>query len=103
MKTEQFLKELKKLVEDLKAQDVVVMDLSELPTCGRYHLVITATSPPHINALVREIKKFAKGKIQHVEGVLARQWVLIDCGDVIVHIFTQQAREFYDIERLWEM
>jgi ribosome-associated protein len=105
MKTNELLKILKKEAENLKAQNLKILDVRDFPTFGEFHLIMTATSPAHINALVKNLAKKikeTKARKYHIEGLLAKQWVLIDCSDVIIHIFTENARSFYNIERLWE-
>lgn len=90
-----------KIAEDMKAKDIVVLDVSKYETCGRLWIVMTALAPSHISAIIREIKKSCARHFS-TEGGAANSWVLIDAGDVIVHIFLEEARKFYDIERLWE-
>jgi len=90
----------------MKAEDIKVLDLRKFDTCGEYYIIMTANSVPHMKALMREISEAAKSlqiPVHHVEGLQAGRWILIDCRDVIVHIFTRQARGFYNIERLWDV
>ncbi len=103
MKTNKFLELIKEEAEKLKAENLTILDVSEFPTVGEYHLIMSATSTAHINALVKTLaKKIKKSRNFHVEGLAAKQWILIDCQDVIIHIFTKEARSFYNIERLWK-
>ncbi|MCD6413290.1 MAG: ribosome silencing factor [Elusimicrobia bacterium] len=105
MNTDNFLKFAKNEAEKMKAENLLVLDVRAFPTCGEFYLLMTATSPAHINALVKTLTKKikeVKARKYRIEGLLAKKWVLIDCSDVIIHIFTKEARTFYNIERLWE-
>ncbi|MEA2081192.1 MAG: ribosome silencing factor [Elusimicrobiota bacterium] len=92
------------IAEKMKAEDVKILDLAKFDTCGRFHIIMTATSAPHLSALAREINKGLKslGGSRHVEGMKAKQWLLIDSEDTVVHVFTGESRNFYGIERLWQ-
>ena len=98
------LNSLKEAAENIKAADIKTIDVSSYDSCGSYYLILSASSPPHTSAIVRELtgvlKKMGFPPVK-AEGTLSKQWVLLDCRDVIVHIFSEQARAFYDIERLW--
>ena len=97
-----------------QAEDVVVMDLRTLSTVTDFFIICTAGSAPQINAMKDHIDAaLAKQDcpVWHVEGSpIARsagalgdafQWVLMDCGEVVVHLFDQRARAFYRLEDLW--
>ncbi|MCD6311576.1 MAG: ribosome silencing factor [Elusimicrobia bacterium] len=92
------------IAEKMKAEDVKILDLVKFDTCGRFHVIMTATSPPHLSALAREMGKALKafGGSRHIEGMKAKQWLLMDCEDTVIHVFTKESRNFYGIERLWE-
>ncbi len=99
------VKTVLEVAEKMKAEDIKILDLSKFDTCGSFHIIMTATSEPHLSALGREIGKALKtfGGSRHIEGMKAKQWLLVDCEDTVVHIFTRETRNFYSIERLWEM
>jgi len=89
---------------DRKAQDVVALDVSELTSYADTFVIATATSDRHARAIaeaVREAEAALGGKPLGVEGYDEARWVLIDLGDVIVHVFLADVREAYDLERLW--
>jgi len=104
MKTNKKVKMVLEIAEQMKAEDIKILDLAKFDTCGRFHIIMTATSPPHLSALAREIGKGLKifGGSRHVEGMKAKQWLLVDCEDTVIHVFTRESRDFYGIERLWE-
>ena len=105
MKKNKFLKAVNDTALRMKAEDIKVLDLGKFETCGEYYIIMTANSAPHIRALMREVTAVAEAlkiPVHHVEGLHAGRWVLIDCMDVIVHIFTKEERDFYNIERLWD-
>ena len=93
-----------KLLDDKKAQDIVVLDISKLTSLGDYFVICSGTSNTQVKALADELdqKLGASGlKPRRVENDKASQWVLLDYGDVICHIFYHETREFYCLERLW--
>ncbi|PIV19586.1 MAG: ribosome silencing factor [Elusimicrobia bacterium CG_4_10_14_3_um_filter_49_12_50_7] len=92
------------IAEKMKAEDIKILDLAKFDTCGRFHVIMTATSPRHLLSLAREIDKGLKaiGGSRHSEGMKAQQWLLVDCEDTVIHVFTEESRKFYGIERLWE-
>ena len=92
------------LLDDAKAEDVVALDLGGQSSLADHMVVATGRSDRHVGAvahqLVDALKLKGHGGIR-VEGLEACEWVLVDAGDVIVHIFKPDARAFYNIERLW--
>jgi len=92
------------ILEDRKAQDVAVLEVIDLTVLADYFIIATGTSTTHVGALADEIEfQFKERGIaaHHIEGHRAGGWVLMDYKDVIVHVFTKEAREFYSLERLW--
>lgn len=93
-----------KAAQDKKAEDVMLLDLRELTVMCDYFLVCTARNTQHVKAVVEGIEERleAEGRrVRHIEGKSAGRWVLMDYGDVIVHVFLPEERAFYDLERLW--
>jgi ribosome-associated protein len=91
-------------LDDLKGQQVVQLDVRGLSSVTDFMMVVTGTSNRHVKALANAVALQAK---KHglaplgVEGEKTADWVLIDLGDVIVHIMQAEARQFYDLEQLW--
>jgi ribosome-associated protein len=91
-------------VLDKKAANVVVLDLREAGAFTDYFLICTGWSTPQIQAIADEInrKMIEQGaRLAHREGYDAAEWVLLDYGEFVAHIFSEKARLFYDLERLW--
>jgi ribosome-associated protein len=89
---------------DVKAEDVVALDVGGLSSFADVFVVCTGRSDRQVRAIAESIEKAAKragAPALGVEGYAEGVWVLIDLDDVIVHVFTPDAREHYDIERLW--
>jgi ribosome-associated protein len=87
-----------------KAYDLVVMEVGELTSLADYFLVCTGRSDTQVQAITRSIEE-SLGRLgihpQSIEGYTSGQWAVIDYGDVVVHVFNEPVREFYDLERLW--
>lgn len=93
-----------KALDDKKARDIKVLHTTEHTVLADYFIVCNGTSSTHIKALVDEVEKQlseAGEPPMRREGMRSDQWVLIDFGCVIVHVFTDEARKFYNLERLW--
>ncbi len=87
-----------------KATDLVVLDLRKVATFTEYFLICTAASARQAqavsNAIEETLLKHGKRPL-HIEGYSSAEWILLDYGDFIVHVFAQASRKFYDLERLW--
>jgi len=87
-----------------KARRPRLLDVAELTSYTRYLLLLSATSDRHARAMAehitRELRK-QKSKPLGVEGMDSGQWVLLDFGELIVHIFQEDSRDFYDLDGLW--
>jgi len=97
--------ELAKALDSKKGEDIQVLKTGELTTLAEYFVICTATSTTQIKALADICEKVLKEKGEpphHVEGHRGGTWVLMDFSAVIVHIFNDEARKFYDLERLWK-
>lgn len=87
-----------------KAIDPVVLDLRGLSDITDFFFICSASSLPHVQAVAENIQeKMEKERIfyQGREGFTDARWILLDYGDLVVHIFHREMREFYDLERLW--
>lgn len=92
-------------LDDKKAVDVEVIPLEGRTLVADYFVLATGTSSIHIRTLAEAVEESFESKTgTHVrrEGQHTGNWLLLDCGDVVVHIFTQEAREHYNIEKLWK-
>jgi ribosome-associated protein len=91
-------------LDEMKAEDCVTIDISDKSSIGDYMVVATGRSNVHVASisdnLVKDLKA-AKINGIRVEGLRQGDWVLIDAGDVIVHIFRPEVRDFYNLEKMW--
>ncbi|MGM0521335.1 MAG: ribosome silencing factor [Pseudomonadota bacterium] len=99
---------LKKLaieaLEELKARDITQLDVAKLTDVTDLMVIASGTSTRHVSALAQNIVEKAKAEglqPRGVEGGNNADWVLVDLGDIIVHIMLPEARALYDLERLW--
>lgn len=87
-----------------KALDIRVLKVEDLTTVTDYFVIATGTSTTHVSALADEVdfQLERQGvKALRMEGQDGKRWILVDFGSVIVHVFTQEAHDFYDLEHLW--
>jgi ribosome-associated protein len=91
-------------LDDMKAEETVTIDLRGKSSITDYMIVTTGRVNRHVAAIAENVMKGlseAGIKSIHVEGLQNADWVLIDTGDVIVHVFRPEVREFYNLERMW--
>ena len=91
-------------LEDRKAEDVKVIDIREVSTIPDFFVIADGTNPNQIQAMrdaADEALYKAGLKAKQVEGNRDSTWILMDYGDIIVHIFSKEDRLFYDLERIW--
>ncbi|MBP1999119.1 ribosome-associated protein [Paenibacillus shirakamiensis] len=90
--------------DDKKASNIVALDLKEISSIADYFVICHGNSDTQVQSIASEVRKRvmeAGSTIRGMEGVNSARWVLMDLGDVIVHIFHRDEREYYNIERLW--
>jgi ribosome-associated protein len=91
-------------LDDMKAEETVTIDLRGKSAFSDYMIVTSGRANRHVGAIAENVAKGLKEtgiKTIHIEGLPNCDWVLIDSGDVIVHVFRPEVREFYNLERLW--
>lgn len=89
---------------DAKAEDLVVLDVRGISSFTDYFVIMSGRSTRHVQGLAEAIESELRSKrvsAKHSEGLKEGQWVLLDFGDVVVHIFYKESRGFYDLEGLW--
>jgi len=104
MTPNEILKIAVRAADSKMAADIEALDIRELTTIADYFVICTGSSPAQIRAVTEEIERKLKeaGVMPlSVEGLQASGWVLMDYGDVVIHVFRKETREFYAIERLW--
>lgn len=93
-------------LEEVKANDIVRLDVTALTSVTDYMIVASGTSNRHVKALadaVFEKTKAAGHRARGIEGEKGSEWVLLDLGDTLVHVMLPRVREFYNLEKLWSM
>lgn len=96
--------ELARALDSKKGQDIKVLKTEELTTLADYFVLCTATSSTQVKAMsdaCEEAMESQGEQVHHIEGHRGGTWLLMDFSSVVVHIFTDEARKFYDLERLW--
>jgi len=93
-------------LEDSKAENIVPIDLRGKSVIGDHMVIASGRSHRHVTAvadqLLRALKESGHGNGVKVEGLSGGDWVLIDTGDIIIHVFRPEVREFYNIEKMWQ-
>ena len=104
MNSEKLVKIVVDALEDIKAHEIDVINVSKLTSMFEYIIIASADSSRQTKSLannVQEKVKAAGGKVYSMEGEQTGEWVLVDLGDVIVHIMLPVAREYYNLKALW--
>lgn len=104
MEAEKILSLAVKALDSKKALNMSAIKVSDLTVITEYFVIATATSSTHVRSLAEEVEdKISKEGLEpkSIEG-RATNWILIDYGSIIVHVFTQDAREFYNLDRIWD-
>ncbi len=97
-------KNIEKILDDNKAEDIKSINLKNKSYIADYMIIASGNSSRHLQALseilVSELKRIGLGEF-HIEGRESNDWKLVDTHDIIVHIFHPEKREFYDLEKMW--
>ncbi|MGE5399898.1 MAG: ribosome silencing factor [Ignavibacteriales bacterium] len=104
MESKEFAYRITDLIFNKKGYDVKILDLRNLTTIADYFVICSADSDTQVKAIADEIDKELSNagiKCWHKEGLTALNWVLLDYFDVIVHIFKNESRHYYNLEKLW--
>lgn len=98
-------KKAAQILENKKAIDTNLLGIKDISSLTDYFVIATGTSNTHIKALADELE-FQLKQLEifpdHIEGRNSNTWILLDYGNVIVHLFSQESRDFYNLERLWK-
>lgn len=104
MDSKQLVREIAKVLDEKKAMDIVAIETEEITIVSDFFIIASGTSNTHTKALADDVEFEIKQRLniepEHIEG-RATGWVLLDYGTVLVHIFQQESREYYNLERLW--
>lgn len=94
-----------KVLSNKKGLDIQIIEIKDVSSLADYMVIATGTSSTHVRALADEVEyqlDNAGISVSHIEGYRSDSWILLDYVDVIVNVFSDEAREFYDLERLWQ-
>ncbi len=97
---------IEKSLDADKALDIVTIPIKDSSALADYMIIATGTSSRHVNALAQKLKeKLEKAgqKSIRIEGLSQSDWVIMDAGDIIIHIFRPEVRSFYNLEKMWTM
>jgi ribosome-associated protein len=91
-------------LDEAKAEDIVSIDLNGKSSIGDFMVIATGRSDRHVGAVAEQLRKHLKDAgydSVRVEGLQTCDWVLIDAGDILVHVFRPEVRDFYNLEKMW--
>lgn len=94
-----------KAISSKKGLNIKLIEIGDISSLADYMVIATGTSSTHVKAIADEVEyqlDEAGISVSHIEGYRSNSWILLDYVDVIVHIFSDEAREFYDLERIWQ-
>ncbi len=104
MTSQKLALEAAKIVEDKKAQRIVLLDISDISIITDFFLICTGESPVHMRAIARELEEKLEQKgvnLLNSGDYFNDRWILMDFGNLVIHIFSPEARDYYQLERLW--
>ena len=102
---EECLKIIYKALDDKKAEDICIIDIHEISPMADYFVIANGTNINQVHALADNVsEELAKLKVmtKQTEGYSAGNWILMDYGDIIIHLFDKESRSYYDLERIWK-
>lgn len=97
-------KQAAKLLDDKKAENISVIKIDDISSLADYFVIATGRGSTHVRSLSDELEEKLKEQgiaPARIEGYRSDSWILLDYQNVVVHVFTQEARDFYDLDRLW--
>lgn len=97
--------EIAKVLSSKLGQDIKVLEIADVTVIADYMVIATGRSSTQVKALADEVEfKMSEKGIEpsHIEGHRSNSWILLDYTDIIVNVFNEEAREFYDLDRLWQ-
>lgn len=104
MDSKELVREIAKVLDQKKAMDIVAIETEEVTIVSDFFVIASGTSNTHAKALADDVEYEIKQRLgvdpEHIEG-RATGWILLDYGTVLVHVFTEDMREYYNLERLW--
>jgi ribosome-associated protein len=105
MQNEQLVKVAVAALEDMKGQDITIIDVRGKTSVTDFMVIASGSSSRHVKSLANEVlEKVKEQGVRPIgsEGLDSGEWALLDLGDIVVHVMLPTARQFYDLERLWQ-
>jgi len=100
----QAAKDAREALDQKFGKDIVLLEVGSISSIADYFLIAEARNPNQVNAMIDGVEEALEKyglKLNHIEGLRRADWVLMDFGDIIIHIFNEESRAFYDLERTW--
>lgn len=104
MNSEEWVKYFAEVADDKNAQDIVMLKMKGISIMADYFIICHGNSEKQVQAISMALKKAAEEKglfVRRMEGYDQARWVLVDLGDVVVHVFHKDERDYYQLEKLW--
>lgn len=101
MNADHLLVRAARIIVEKKGEGIAAIDLSDVSIPTSFFLIAEADNPVHAKAIVSALREALPERPLHTEGLSERRWIVLDYGDVVIHVFDREARAFYDIESLW--
>jgi ribosome-associated protein len=101
----QILEQIQHVLEEMKAQDIITLDISKKTSLADYMVICTGRASRHVTAIAEELfMQLKKSGLDYlrISGTEHGEWALIDCGDIIVHVMQAEIRAYYNLEELWK-
>lgn len=102
--TNEILSAAYKALDDKFGKDIVILNISEISVLTDYFIIASGSNTSQIQAMADEVTKILSAfgiNARHIEGYNSAEWILVDFGNIIVHIFAKENRAFYNLERIW--
>ena len=102
---EQMVKVINHAIEDKLGRDILILNIGKITSLADYFIITTASSSRQVKAIADKVEEdMTKNGLEPrgKEGIDSQQWVLLDFGDIMVHIFDEENRDFYNLEKLWK-
>lgn len=98
------LKNIEEQLEEKQAEDVIILDISKISSISEYFIIASADNERKVKAIANHIEEYLCSNgfnIKVKEGFESAKWILLDFGDIIIHIFDNEEREYYNLEKIW--
>ena len=101
MTTKKLLNEIIGCAKEKKAEDILALDVSKVTSLSKYFIICSASNTIQVKSITENIRDNVKEDVWRIEGYEHLNWVIIDYIDVVVHIFLDEIRQYYNLERIW--